>query len=153
MKLKIINNDEHSTHVALSGRFDCEGVAEVFEDFKRNVTDRKLPAILDMTEMDFISSLGLRTLQVAAQELKTHGAKLVLYNPQPVVQPQNVMGVNPYMNQVYGGQPERFSQRRKLRQLILMKMNFMVVLQLQFIFSVLSLERVLKKLMMIYFWR
>lgn len=85
MKLKIINNDEHSTHVALSGRFDCEGVAEVFEDFKRNVTDRKLPAILDMTEMDFISSLGLRTLQVAAQELKTHGAKLVLYNPQPFV--------------------------------------------------------------------
>ena len=77
MKLKIINNDEHSTHVALSGRFDCEGVAEVFEDFKRNVTDRKLPAILDMTEMDFISSLGLRTLQVAAQELKTHGAKPV----------------------------------------------------------------------------
>ncbi len=85
MKLKIINNDEHSTHVALSGRFDCEGVAEVFEDFKRNVTDRKLPAILDMTEMDFISSLGLRTLQVAAQELKTHGAKRVMYNPQPLV--------------------------------------------------------------------
>ena len=85
MKLKIINNDEHSTHVALSGRFDCEGVAEVFEDFKRNVTDRKLPAILDMTEMDFISSLGLRTLLVAAQELKSHGAKLGLYNPQPFV--------------------------------------------------------------------
>ena len=83
MKLKIINNDEHSTHVALSGRFDCEGVAEVFEDFKRNVTDRKLPAILDMTEMDFISSLGLRTLQVAAQELKTHGAKLCLLYTSP----------------------------------------------------------------------
>ncbi len=85
MKLKIINNDEYCTHVALSGKFDCEGVAEVFEDFKRNVTARKLSAILDLTEMDFISSLGLRTLQVAAQELGAGGAKLVLYNPQPFV--------------------------------------------------------------------
>ncbi len=85
MQLKIINNNDSYTHVALSGSFDCEGVAEVFEEFRQNVTDRELSAILDMTEMDFISSLGLRTLIASAQELAKHGARLILYNPQPFV--------------------------------------------------------------------
>ncbi len=85
MQLKIINNNDLYTHVALSGSFDCEGVAEVFEEFRDNVTDRGLSAILDMTEMDFISSLGLRTLISSAQELLKHNARLILYNPQPFV--------------------------------------------------------------------
>ena len=67
MQLKIINNNESYSHVALSGSFDCEGVAEVFEEFRRNVTDRGFSAIVDMTEMDFISSLGLRWLIASAQ--------------------------------------------------------------------------------------
>ena len=85
MQLKIINNSAACSHVALSGSFDCEGVAEIFEEFKRNVTDRGLPAILDLTEMEFISSLGLRTLIASAQELARHKARLILYNPQPFV--------------------------------------------------------------------
>lgn len=39
-------------------------------------------------------------------------------NPQPVVQPQNVMGVNPYMNQVYGGQPVYGAQQMMTPQII-----------------------------------
>lgn len=85
MQLKIINNNASYSHVALSGSLDCEGVAEIFEDFKRNVTDRALPAILDLTEVDFISSLGLRTLVASAQELTRHKARMILYNPQPFV--------------------------------------------------------------------
>ena len=85
MQLKIINNNESYSHVALSGSFDCEGVAEVFEEFRRNVTDRGFSAIVDMTEMDFISSLGLWWLIASAQELMRHNARLILYNPQPFV--------------------------------------------------------------------
>jgi len=85
MQLKIINNNDAYTHVALSGSFDCEGVAEIFEDFKHNVTDRDLSAIIDMTEVGFISSLGLRTFVACAQELARSKHILVLYNPQPFV--------------------------------------------------------------------
>ena len=85
MQLKIINNNGAYTHVALSGSFDCEGVAEIFEDFKHNVTERNLPALIDMTEVGFISSLGLRTFVACAQELAKNGHILVLYNPQPFV--------------------------------------------------------------------
>ena len=66
MQLKIINNNDAYTHVALSGNFDCEGVAEIFEEFKHNVTERNLPALIDMTEVGFISSLGLRTFFACA---------------------------------------------------------------------------------------
>ena len=57
----------------------------MFEEFRRNVTDRGFSAIVDMTEMDFISSLGLRWLIASAQELMRHNARLILYNPQPFV--------------------------------------------------------------------
>ncbi len=85
MQLKIINNNDAYTHVALSGNFDCEGVAEIFEEFKHNVTERNLPALIDMTEVGFISSLGLRTFFACARELGAKGHVLVLYNPQPFV--------------------------------------------------------------------
>jgi len=86
MQLKIINNNETYSHVALSGNLDCEGVAEIFEEFRHSVTDRGLSVIVDLTEVGFISSLGIRTLVANAEELSRKNALLVLYNPQPFVE-------------------------------------------------------------------
>lgn len=36
---------------------------------------------MDMTEVSFIASLGMRMLLSAAKALRANGAKLVIYNP------------------------------------------------------------------------
>jgi anti-anti-sigma factor len=42
-------------------------------------------AFLDMSELTFIASLGLRMLLTVAKALDRRGAKTVLLNPQPAV--------------------------------------------------------------------
>ena len=85
MELKLIKADSDYTHVALSGRLDCDGVASITSDFADMVVDRGKPAIVDMTEVASVSASGMRMLLDAAEALQTHDAKLVLYNAQPLV--------------------------------------------------------------------
>ena len=41
--------------------------------------------VLDFGGVEYISSVGLRVLMIAAKQMKGHGARLVLAAPQPVV--------------------------------------------------------------------
>ena len=82
MELKVIKADGDYTHVALCGRLDIDGVTSVEMNFTNVVSAKGKPAIVDMTEVSFIASLMLLS---AAKALRANGAKLVIYNPQPVV--------------------------------------------------------------------
>ena len=86
MELKIIQNDGTYTHVALSGRLDIDGVKAVELEFASVVAGKNQSAIVDITEVSFIASLGMRMLLSTAKNLRTRNCKVVLYNPQPVVQ-------------------------------------------------------------------
>ena len=86
MELKIIQTDGAYTHVALSGRLDIDGVKAVELDFTSAVSGKAQSAIVDITEVSFIASLGMRMLLSAAKNLRAHQCKVVLYKPQPVVQ-------------------------------------------------------------------
>lgn len=85
MEIKVIKADGDYTHVALSGRLDIHGVSTVEMKFAELVGAKGRPSIVDMTEVDFLASLGMRMLLSSAKALRAKGAKLVLYNPQPVV--------------------------------------------------------------------
>lgn len=85
MEMKTIKSDGDYTHLSLSGRLDIDGVREVETKFSAAVSAKGKPTIVDMTECAFLSSLGMRMLLGAAKTLKAKGAKLVLYNPQPLV--------------------------------------------------------------------
>lgn len=85
MELKIIKTDGDYTHVALSGRLDIDGVKSIELEFTSVVSAKAKSAIVDMTEVGFIASLGMRMLLSAAKNLRSHNEKIVLYNPQPVV--------------------------------------------------------------------
>lgn len=85
MELKLIHSDADYTHIALSGRLDIDGVKAVEMEFTSVVTGKGLSTIIDMTEVSFIASLGMRMFISAAKNLRTHNKKIVLYNPQPVV--------------------------------------------------------------------
>ena len=86
MELKLIQTDGPYTHVALSGRLDIDGVKAIELEFTSVVGGKPQSAIVDITEVSFIASLGMRMLLSTAKNLRAHNRKVVLYNPQPVVQ-------------------------------------------------------------------
>ena len=81
----LIESDDPALRLALCGRLDIDGVTSVEMNFTNVVSAKGKPAIVDMTEVSFIASLGMRMLLSAAKALRANGAKLVIYNPQPVV--------------------------------------------------------------------
>jgi anti-anti-sigma factor len=85
MELAIKNETEQITHLALRGRLDTAGVGEVDLKFTSHTVPRGKPLLLDMSEVTFLSSLGLRMLFTVAKALDRRGAKMVLLSPQPTV--------------------------------------------------------------------
>lgn len=85
MELKVISTNENYTHVALSGRLDIDGVKSIEMQFTSLVGGKELSTIIDMTEVSFMASLGMRMLLSVAKKLRAAGKKVALYNPQPVV--------------------------------------------------------------------
>ena len=85
MELKVIEGNEHVTHVALAGKLDVEGVHEIENRFYLTTTSERKPTILDMSGVDFIGSLGVGMIVRVCQTLSTHGARLVFLNPKGLV--------------------------------------------------------------------
>jgi len=84
--LKIIDDDERVTHVALRGRLDTEGVGAVELAFTGRTAALRRPTIVDLSEVDFLASLGMGMLVRAARSLGNHQAGLVLLNPREPVE-------------------------------------------------------------------
>jgi serine/threonine-protein kinase RsbW len=72
--------------IALIGRLDATGVAEIEEKFGAAVTGRALHTILDLSGITFLSSIGIGFLFSNAKALKKAGCKLVLLNPEGMVE-------------------------------------------------------------------
>jgi anti-sigma B factor antagonist len=80
-ELKVIELSEGLTHVALSGRFDVQGVQAVEPTLTSHTATRQRPAIVELSEVEFIGSLGIGMLISAARALRKHGVGLVLLSP------------------------------------------------------------------------
>lgn len=74
--------DQGITRVALVGRLDIEGAQAV--DMKFNVLAGAVDKlIVDMAEVSFLASMGLRTLMTCARTVGSKGKKMVIAAPQP----------------------------------------------------------------------
>ena len=85
MEFSIISEDKPFTHVKLSGRLDTGGVDAVEAEFVAATAASAKSAVVDMSEVDFMASMGIRMLVAAAKTLAGKGAKLVLLNPHEFV--------------------------------------------------------------------
>jgi anti-anti-sigma factor len=83
MELEIKNHSDQITHLALRGRLDTAAVGEIELKFTSHTVPTAKPLLLDMSEVIFVSSLGLRMLVTVAKALDHRGVKMVLLNPQP----------------------------------------------------------------------
>jgi anti-sigma B factor antagonist len=73
------------TKAALIGRMDIEGAASV--DMRMNVlAGAKRILLVDLSEVSFMASMGLRTLMVCARAMTTKGRKMALIGPQANVE-------------------------------------------------------------------
>ncbi|MGA2051890.1 MAG: STAS domain-containing protein [Opitutales bacterium] len=85
MEIIVHRKDDQVTHLALAGRLDVIGVQAIELHFIAHTASRRKPAVVDVAQVTFLSSLGVRMLLSTAKALMPHGAKLVLLNPQPQV--------------------------------------------------------------------
>lgn len=85
MQSDLIEKTDGWTHVALSGRLDTTGVDEVETRFTAQTAAAGKNALVDFSQVTFLSSMGIRMLLSVAKALARKHARMVLFSPQPVV--------------------------------------------------------------------
>lgn len=70
----------------LVGKLDIAGVNAIGAEFQKVVGGSRVPVIVDLSEVSFMTSIGMRTLLSAARSLSQQGVSFVLLQPQPIVQ-------------------------------------------------------------------
>jgi anti-anti-sigma factor len=84
MKMDITEEDG-VVKVGLVGRLDTPGVDAVETRFTAAVVPRAARAVVDISGVEFIGSLGLRMFITIARAVTRRNGRMVLYAPQPFV--------------------------------------------------------------------
>ncbi len=77
MQISVERLPDAVTRVALSGSLDIKGSAAVELPFT-TVTSNNERVVVDVTQVDYVASIGLRLLVGAARTLSRRGGRLVL---------------------------------------------------------------------------
>ena len=81
-----VDDSAELTHLALSGRLDLAGVQAIEARFAILAGARRRSTIVDLSQVETISSLGIGMLVNAARGLRLHGKTMVLLAPAPTVE-------------------------------------------------------------------
>ena len=73
------------TKVSLTGRLDTAGVSRIEGDFSAQIVPMGRPAIVDLSQVAFMASLGVRMLISTTRALSGKGGKLALYGANAAV--------------------------------------------------------------------
>jgi len=73
------------TRIKLEGRLDIAGAEEVDLRFAGIVSAVTKGAVVDLTGVTFLASIGIRTLISNAKTLERRGATMALFGPSPFV--------------------------------------------------------------------
>ena len=85
MELAVDTLDNGVKKVALIGRLDLDGVNEIEEAFVQALSGKGDAIVLDLTNLEFLASIGMRLFIMHARNLKASGGKVVLFNPKAFV--------------------------------------------------------------------
>ncbi len=81
--MTVVSLGDRVVKVTLVGRLDTQSVGRVETQFIAHLAADN--AIVDLSGVDFVASMGIRMLVSAAKTLRTRKAKLALYGAQPRV--------------------------------------------------------------------
>jgi anti-anti-sigma factor len=77
--------DNGLTKITLSGRLDTPGVDRIEAQFVATVVPGSKSAVVDVSGVEFIASMGIRMFITVARSLALRHAKLALYGAQSMV--------------------------------------------------------------------
>ena len=78
MELEVVDRPDGVTQLSLVGRLDVSGLHAVDERFHAETAERQRPAIVDVSGLEYIASLGMGMLISCAASLKRRGHPMVL---------------------------------------------------------------------------
>lgn len=81
MQMSVSETSDAAVEVDLAGRLDAAGVDEVETRFNAAAIASGRHALVDLTAVDFVSSMGVRMLLTAAKALKSRQRRFLLVVP------------------------------------------------------------------------
>lgn len=85
MELTIESLEGGARCIRLAGRLDLKGTKEVEQKFSEAVGVPGESVVVDMSQVEFIASVGIRLLLSNIKALMAAGAKMVILSPQKMV--------------------------------------------------------------------
>jgi anti-anti-sigma factor len=85
MKMETVDVGPRLVKIMLAGRLDTPGVDSIETRFIATLVPNANNAIVDLSQVDFISSMGIRMLLSAARSLKMRQAGLSVFGVQDPV--------------------------------------------------------------------
>jgi anti-sigma B factor antagonist len=86
MELAVHEFDSGIVQINLSGRMDVNGTQRIDLKFTALTATRKAQILVDLSNVTFIASIGIRTLISNAKAQKARGGRMVLYKPSEQVE-------------------------------------------------------------------
>jgi anti-anti-sigma factor len=86
MELHIRELNNGISLVKLTGKLDMIGAGEIETKFAGYCAGDNVRVIVDMSDVDFLASIGIRLLTVNAKSLSSRKGKMVILNPTAEVQ-------------------------------------------------------------------
>jgi len=72
-EIVVIEATEAFTHVALRGKLDITGVEQVEHELAQHTVARRKPAIVDISAVDVLASIGVGMLVKTARSMHSYG--------------------------------------------------------------------------------
>jgi anti-anti-sigma factor len=86
MELQFNTVDNGIRLIKLIGKLDIIGTVEIQNKFTGHCAGDKVHLIVDLSEVDFLASIGIRLLELTAKSVASRGGKMVILNPIPEAQ-------------------------------------------------------------------
>jgi anti-anti-sigma factor len=85
MEIQSEHLDDGALVIRLSGRMDVPGTNAIDMQFTSLAATEKARVLVDMSDVEFIASIGMRTLITNAKAQSTRGGSFVVFGCQPMV--------------------------------------------------------------------
>jgi anti-anti-sigma factor len=86
MEFEITPIDAETSRVRLEGRMDSQGVDKIELRFSGGVVAAGRNAVIDLSQVTFLASMGIRLFITSARSLQHKGARMVLFGASEAVQ-------------------------------------------------------------------
>lgn len=84
--MTVLETDQSHSLLSLQGKLDAWTVSELQDEFIRETVGMKRSVIIDMSQVIFLASMGIRMMVEAGKKLRENGHRLILLKPSLMVE-------------------------------------------------------------------